>query len=107
MRVLLDENLPRRLARELTGHDARTVPQMGWASLKNGALLTAAGEAAFQVLLTMDQNMPAQQTIERRPFGVVIVRARDNQLATLLPFVPDILQAISVVAPGQVVRVGP
>jgi predicted nuclease of predicted toxin-antitoxin system len=106
VRVLLDENLPRRLARALTGHDAKTVAEMGWASLKNGALLTAAGQAGFGVLRTMDQNIPAQQKVAGLPFGIVIVRARDNQLPTLLPVVPDILLAIGAIEPGNVIRVG-
>ena len=42
MRVLLDEQLPRHLAREITGHDIRTVQQCGWAGLKNGELLRPA-----------------------------------------------------------------
>jgi hypothetical protein len=34
------------LKRELVGHDARTVPEMGWASKRNGELLAlAAGES--------------------------------------------------------------
>jgi hypothetical protein len=36
MRVLLDEQLPRHLAREIGGHDVSTVQQRGWAGLKNG-----------------------------------------------------------------------
>jgi len=32
VRVLLDESLPRRLARLLPGHDVRTVEAMGWAT---------------------------------------------------------------------------
>ena len=36
MRVLLDEQLPRHLARELTGHHVRTVREQGWSGLKNG-----------------------------------------------------------------------
>jgi len=39
VRVLLDEQLPRQLARELVGHEVRTVQQQGWAGLKNGDLL--------------------------------------------------------------------
>lgn len=39
MRVLLDECLPKRLKRELVGHDVRTAPEMGWASKSNGELL--------------------------------------------------------------------
>jgi hypothetical protein len=36
MRVLLDEQLPRHLAKEIGGHDISTVQQRGWAGLKNG-----------------------------------------------------------------------
>jgi len=39
MRFLLDECLPKDLARELSGHEVRTVPQAGWASVSNGKLL--------------------------------------------------------------------
>ena len=41
MRILLDECVDRRLAREIVGHEVRTVPQMGWASIRNGDLLEA------------------------------------------------------------------
>ena len=53
MRVLLDECLPRRLKRELVGHDASPVPEMGWASKSNGDLLALAA-AEFDVFLTVD-----------------------------------------------------
>ena len=43
MKVVLDECLPKRLARELTGHDARTVQQMGWSGISNGELLALIG----------------------------------------------------------------
>ncbi len=36
MRLLLDENLHRRLGREIGGHEVLTVPQMGWAGVENG-----------------------------------------------------------------------
>jgi hypothetical protein len=36
VRVLLDECLPRRLKRELVGHDVSTAPEMGWGSKRNG-----------------------------------------------------------------------
>jgi len=34
--------VPRRFRRELPEHEVRTVPEVGWASFKNGALLAAA-----------------------------------------------------------------
>jgi hypothetical protein len=39
VRVLIDESLPRQLARELSGCEGRTVQQQGWSSLENGELL--------------------------------------------------------------------
>lgn len=44
MRVLLGEQLPRKLGGYLVGHDLRTVQQESWAGLKNGELLAKPGE---------------------------------------------------------------
>ena len=48
MRVLLDEQLPRHLVREIRGHDVSTVQQRGWAGLKNGELLQVAAEPVLK-----------------------------------------------------------
>jgi len=53
VRLLLDESLPRPLADLLVGHDVRTVTQMGWTSLGNGALFRQAA-AEFHAVLTAD-----------------------------------------------------
>ena len=55
MKVPLDECIDRRLARDIAGHDVKTVPQMGWAGIKNGDLLTLA-EKQFEVFVTVDRN---------------------------------------------------
>jgi len=34
MKLLLDENLPRRLKADLQDYDVKTVPECGWAGLK-------------------------------------------------------------------------
>jgi hypothetical protein len=106
VRIILDENLPRALARELAGHDAKTVQEMGWASLTNGALLASIAAAGFGGLLTMDRNLSKQQRVADLTFGVVVVRAHDNRLATLLPIVPAILEVLSGVKAGQVIVTG-
>jgi hypothetical protein len=64
VRILLDENLGWRLKRERSGHTVECVPLIGWAGLKNGALLAQA-ETQFDVLITMDGSMPHQQTLAR------------------------------------------
>jgi hypothetical protein len=50
VRVLLDEQVPRGLAALLTGHEVRTLTQMGWKGLSNGKLLATAAER-FDVLV--------------------------------------------------------
>jgi len=60
VRILLDECLPRRLKRDLTGHIARTVQEMGWAGTRNGDLLALAAND-FDVFLTVDRNLSFQQ----------------------------------------------
>ena len=106
MRVLLDEQLPRRLARELAGHDVRTVQQQGWAGLKNGDLLQRAADAGFEVFLTADQNLQFQQNLARARLSVVVLVAPSNSLQDLLPLVAPALEAISGSQAGEVVRVG-
>ena len=59
MKILLDECIDRRLAKEIVGHDVKTVPQMGWATIKNGELLSLA-EKEFDIFLTIDRNLSFQ-----------------------------------------------
>jgi hypothetical protein len=56
VRLLLDECVDRRLARDIVGHEVSTVGDLGWAGVKNGALLArAAGQ--FDVFVTVDRNL--------------------------------------------------
>lgn len=44
VKLLLDECIDRRLAKDIEGHEVVTVPQAGWASIQNGELLRRAQE---------------------------------------------------------------
>ena len=46
MRILLDECIDRRFAREIIGYEVKTVPKMGWAGVKNGKLLVVLDSAS-------------------------------------------------------------
>ena len=105
MKVLLDENLPRKLAGHLVGHECRMVVACGWSGKKNGDLLALA-DLQFDVLLTLDKNLPYQQNLDTRRIAVLIVRARSNRIQDLLPVVPECLAALATIQPRQVVRVG-
>jgi hypothetical protein len=86
VKILLDECLDRRLARELEGdaRETRTVPQMGWASFKNGKLLALAAEK-FDEFPTVDANLPHQQNLPKFNIAVVVLRPRSSKLADLKP----------------------
>jgi len=63
MRVLLDECIDEGFRHHFTGHDCQTCRYAGLTGLANGALLAAADQAGFEVLITVDQNMPNQQSL--------------------------------------------
>jgi hypothetical protein len=105
VRVLLDEQLPRQLVPELTGHDVSTVQRQGWTGITNGELLRRAAAAGFEVLLTADRNLEFQQNVSRAGIGVLVVAAASNALEDLLPLVPAMLAALPKTAPGRVLRV--
>jgi hypothetical protein len=71
----------------------------------NGALLQRASDAGFDVLLTADQNLQYQQNLSRYRIGVIVLAVRSTKLSDLLPLVPAILDALTRVQPGQVLRV--
>ena len=104
MRVLLDESLPRRLKRELTQHDVKTVPEVGWAGRKNGELLRLA-EPVFDVFVTMDGNLPFQQNLGALEVCVIVLEARSNDLGDLRPLAPALRSAVDEAKPGQVVTI--
>ena len=91
--ILLDECVPKRLARCLAGHTVNTVPQMGWATIKNGRLL-ALSEGHFDVFLTVDRNLSFQQHMPKFQIAVLVVRCASNRFRDLQPLVPAILAAL-------------
>ena len=54
MKILLDECVDRRFARDLTGHEVTTVPKHGWSGIKNGELLGLA-QNEFDAFVTVDR----------------------------------------------------
>src|SRR5205085_6757931 len=93
MRVLLDECLPKKLKREVQADVVRTVPEMGWAGTKNGALLRLV-EREFDVFLTNDQNLEHQQNPKQFDLAIVVLVAPTNDIEDLKPLMADANEAI-------------
>ena len=101
MKLLLDECIERRFVRELTEHFVRTVPQMGWATIKNGRLLWPA-EAEFDMFVTVDRNLSFQQNLPKFAIAVAVLRARSNRIENLRQLAPRLLAALPEMKPGTV-----
>lgn len=105
MRVLLDEQLDRRLKADF--HDdfeVWTVAERGWKGKKNGELLKAA-QKEFDVLITMDKGIEHQQKWQMMTIGFIIVSAKTNRYAEIAPLMPKVNAALRLIRAGQLIHV--
>jgi hypothetical protein len=105
LKLLLDECVDRRLAHAIIGHEVKTTPQMGWAGLRNGALLARAVAEGFDIFITVDRNLSFQQPLEKYPISVVVLHGKSNRIEDLLSLIPQLLRALQFPKTGQVVDV--
>jgi len=105
MKVLLDECLPKRLKRELPGHEVIRVQEMGWGGIKNGALIRLILNADFEVFVTIDGNLEYQQNLRAINFAIIVLGAPDNTFETLSPLMPGVNEALKTIKVGDIVHV--
>ena len=106
MKVLLDECIPRKFKRSLSGHECRTVPEAGFAGKTNGEMISLAERSGFEVLLTVDKGLAHEPNMAGRKIAIIIVRAKSKRLADLLPHADACSAYISRARHGQIVRIG-
>ncbi|MDQ3374950.1 MAG: DUF5615 family PIN-like protein [Acidobacteriota bacterium] len=100
MKILLDECIDRRLAKRIVGYEVKTVPQMRWAGVKNGDLMQFA-ELEFDVFITVDRNLSFQQNLPKFNIAVLVLHAKSNSLADLLPFADRIIESLPQLEKGK------
>jgi predicted nuclease of predicted toxin-antitoxin system len=106
VRILLDECIDENLRHGFTGHECHTCRYAGLKGMANGELLAAAEQAGYDVLITVDKNMPHQQRLRGRGISVVVLDSRSTDFDDLVVLIPDVLTAVDVLQPGQVLRIG-
>ena len=105
MRVLLDENVDRRLKGAFDKvHEVSTVPERGWAGMKNGELLEAAGKE-FDAFVTTDRGIPHEQNLSRFELAVVVLEAKSNSYEDLASLMDRTNAALGEVASGEATRI--
>ena len=73
MKLLLDENLPKRLKTDFPTHEIYTVADKAWNGMRNGELLQLMIEDHFDALLTFDKNLQHQQNFRKYPISVCFI----------------------------------
>lgn len=104
MKIILDESVPQKLRLLIEGgHTVVTTWYQGWSGLKNGALLTAAEDAGFELFLTADQEVSYQQNLKGRQMAIVVLSS--NNWDFVKAHVAGIRAAIDAVTPGSYTEV--
>ena len=90
MKLLLDENLPKRLKQDFPVHEVYTVRDKQWNGIKNGQLLKLLLEDSFDALLTFDKNLQYQQNFAAYNITVFVLTATIDTYAALTILSPVI-----------------
>jgi len=95
MRLLLDENLPKRLKQDFPEHEIYTAADKGWTGVSNGELLQLLIANDFDALLTFDKNLKYQQNFSRYTIAVLVLNAPDNSYVTLRELVEKVKRVLA------------
>jgi len=103
MKLLLDENLPKRLKKDFSEHEIYTVRDKSWNGILNGELMELMIADGFDALLTFDKNLRYQQNFMKYPITVFVLNAPDNSYIELSKLVPAIKEAMKgTLLPGPI-----
>ena len=104
-RVLLDENIDRKLKRSFDlSYEVVTVPERGWSGKKNGELLRAA-ELEFDVLITLDRNLQHQQNLPKYALAVVLILSKSSRRADIEPAMAEVNRTVAEAKAGTLVAI--
>jgi hypothetical protein len=104
MKILLDENLPRKLKFSFASdHELFTVREMNWLGKRNGELLGLMTFEGFDAFVTIDKNLHHQQNLSRFPIRLFVLNSPNNKLDTLEPYVEKLAESFESSLAHQVV----
>jgi hypothetical protein len=101
--ILFDNNIPRGLARTLSTHTIVEARARGWHLFKNGDLLKAAEDAAFDVLVTSDKSIKYQQNLKGLKIALVVLS--QGRWRLVRQRLEAIAAAVEAATPGSYVEV--
>ncbi len=105
MKLLLDENLPKKLKKDFTEHEIYHITDKSWNGKKNGELLSLMLSEDFDILLTFDQNLEHQQNFDKYPIAVLVLIAENNTYLVLSELVENIKTQINQPLQAGVIKI--
>src|SRR3989304_6571076 len=95
MKILLDENLPRKLKADFgPDYEVKTVREMNWQGKKNGELLGLIAFNGFDIFVTVDKNLQHQQNLDKFNISIFLLLAINNRRETLQKLIEKIKDKI-------------
>lgn len=111
MKILLDENVPKKLRFRLKSRpgvtDVQTVRDMGWNGRKNGELLGLLTLNGFNLLITIDKSLYKQQNLDNFPVTVVVLNVKTTKYEDIQPIFSQLFNTILSPPPGKVIILTP
>ena len=95
MKLLLDENLPKKLKLDFHEYEIYTVSEKGWTGKTNGELLKLMQTENFSAFFTFDKNLQHQQNFKKYTITVFLLSAPNNTYEILSGLVPDIKKILT------------
>ena len=103
MRILFDHGAPSGIAKALRGHQVTEARDRGWDKISNGALLTLAESAGFDLLLTTDKRIRYQQNMTGRRIAIIVLG--NSQWPAVRRFLGRIAIAVNAAESGSYTEV--
>ncbi len=99
MKILFDQGTPAPLRQYLAGHSVDTAYERGWSELRNGDLLTEAGNNGYDLLITTDQNIRYQQNLTGKRLGILVLRS--TSWPRIQQRIGDVQEVVDGMRPGD------
>ena len=104
MRLLLDENVPRKLKQDLQGHDVYTVRELGRTGNEDKEVLQFLLDFNINALITCDKNLRFQQNLAQYPTPIIILDTYTNAYPILKSLIPKLLETLQLpLLPGAII----
>lgn len=94
MRLLLDENVPKKLKQDLLTHNVYTVRELRRDGYEDEDVLQFLIDFNFDALITCDKNLRFQQNLAKYPTPVLVLDTYTNAYPILKLVVPYLLEQL-------------